>query len=307
MSNSKSQVSVEFLITISLVLLISIVMGALFHNKIILTSNFRKEIVVRDMVRELAENINTICMVGHGHSQYVTLPTSPLGDGSYEISLHRGEASVFIDMEEINKFAPLFTQQIECTMNACWTNKTANKTYLEVRTPQRVRIANLLNSICLQDDLSYNLRQGGNTWRAIPFRGNLVTDFPGVVENSTDLLMYLYLNEDTGTTTLLFKFHEPGAFPGSIINLGFGYDEHNQPTELFAVADNADTVGPDMDWAKWQYTTGLVGGGIEFNPACIYIEITPRTLPIGHGWVWVNSNGERIHLNPNDPVTLIYP
>ncbi|MEA1924735.1 MAG: hypothetical protein U9M95_02595 [Candidatus Altiarchaeota archaeon] len=307
MNNSKSQVSVEFLVTLSLVLLISIVMGALFHNKIILTSNFRKEIVVRDIVRELAENINSICMVGHGHSHYVTLPTSPLGDGSYEISLHSGEASVFIDMEGINKFAPVFTQRIECTMDDCWTNQTASKTYLTVRKPTRVRINNLLDSICLQDDLSYNLEQAGNTWRITPFRGDLVTEFPDVVENSPDLLMYLYLNEDTGTTTLIFKLHEPGAFPGSIINLGFGYDEHNRPTELFAVADNADTTGPDMDWAKWQYTTGLVGGGLEFNPACIYIEVIPRTIPGGHNWVWVNSNGERIHLNTNRPVTLIYP
>jgi len=298
---------VEFLVTISLVLIISIVMGALFHNKIILTSNFKKEIVVREMVRELAENINTICMVGHGHAHYVTLPTSTLGDRSYELSLHHGEASVFIDMGEINKFAPIFTQRIECTMNDCWTNETADKTFLEVRKPTRLRIASLLDSICLQDDLSYNLMQGGNTWRVTPFKGNRVTDFPKVVENSTDLLMYLYLNEDTGTTTLIFKFHEPNIIPGSIINLLFGYDEHNRPTELFAVADNADTAGPDMDWAKWEYTTGLVGGGLEFNPACSYIEITPRTIPAGHGWVWVNSRGESINLNPNDPVTIIYP
>ncbi|OYT53559.1 MAG: hypothetical protein B6U72_05500 [Candidatus Altiarchaeales archaeon ex4484_2] len=297
----------EFLTTISLVLVIAIVMGFLFHNKVILTSNFRKEIVARDIVKELAENINSICVVGHGHSHYVTLPTNPLGDGRYEISLHSDEASVFIDMEDINKFAPTFTQRMECTMGDCWTNQTAGKTYLGVGKPTRVRIANLLDSICLQDDLSYNLGQAGNTWRVIPFRGDRMTEFPGVVENSTDLLMYLYLNEDTGTTTLLFKLHEPGASPGSIINLDFGYDGHKRPTGLFAVADGTAQFDPDMDWAKWQYTTGLVGGGIEFNPACIYLEVTPRTIPAGHDWVWVNPNGERIQLNTNNPVTIIYP
>ncbi len=307
MNKPKSQVSVEFLTTLSLVLLLSIVMGFLFHNKVILTSNFRKEILVRDILLELAENINSISVAGHGHSQYVTLPPNPLGDRSYGISLHSDEASVFMDLEDINKFAPIFTQRIECTMDDCWTNQTAGKTHLEVRMPTRVRVANLLDSVCLQDDLSYNLKQAGNTWRITPFRGDRLAGFPGVVGNSTDLLMYLYLNEDTRTTTLLFKLHEPGASPGSIIDLGFGYDGHKKPRRLFAVADVVAQFDPDMEWVKWQYTTGVVGGGVEFNPACVYIEITPDVLPVGHGWVWVNSNGEKIQLNTNNPVTIIYP
>ena len=282
-------------------------MGLLFHNKIILTSNLKKEVVLRQVIRKLAENINSICVVGHGHSHLVDLPAHMLGNGGYQITLHNNESSVFIKLNDINKFSPTYTEKMECTLDNCFTNQTTGKTKMLVTKPQRIRIANNLDSICLAENLNYNLKQGSTESKIIPFSGKRTSSFPGVVDNSTDLLTYLYLNEDTGTTSLIFKHYEPTSLPADkIIYLNFGYQGHKHPTKQYSTCV-LEQLGPELKWVKWYYNEGLVGGAFEFNPACTYMVIKPNNLSTTLKWVWVNSNGERIELDKKQEINVIYP
>ncbi len=300
MKDLKSQVSIEFLVTLSIILVISIVIGYLFYHKLVIITDIKKEIVAKRIIRGLAENMNDILMVGSGHSHQIILPKDIYGGGKYEIYFHNDEPSIFIKSGKINWFAPIFTQRIGCTMKRC--KYKGNTTNILIENITNIRISNILNSVCLQDNLNYNLKQGKNEWRIIPFRGKMPkTTFPNVTEESEDSIMYLYLNEDTGTISLVFRHGMPGD-GGGTVNIDFHYDGHKPSKTIFTISG---TLTPSM--GHWTWTSGPAGGALEFNPSCIYMRITVDGMT--EKWYWINADGSKIKLDnsPNTTLYIIYP
>ena len=143
---NKGQISLEFLIVTSLVLLILVVMGMVIFQKYSEWSALRLHVTGRNLADNLADGINEISIVGHGYSQYVTLYTRYPGD-EFNVTFKEGNPIVFVE-QEMTWHAPLLTSEVYCCLpNVCET--AGDKTIVHINNTQSMRIINYQNKVYL--------------------------------------------------------------------------------------------------------------------------------------------------------------
>ncbi|MFH0861365.1 MAG: hypothetical protein V1921_09205 [Candidatus Altiarchaeota archaeon] len=117
----KSQVSSEFMIVIVMTMLVLLVMSIIIYQKSIESFRFRIDLGGTRITNQIADNINQIGNVGIGYSQCFTLPAY-ITDREYRVRFYTGEATVFVEVGDPAEWiwsAPLFTSEVECTMDLC--------------------------------------------------------------------------------------------------------------------------------------------------------------------------------------------
>lgn len=143
--NNKGQISLEFLIVTSLVLLVLVVMGLVIFQKYSEWSAMRLHVTGRNLADNLADGINEISIVGHGYSQYVTLYTRFPGD-EFNVTFKKGNPIVFVE-QDMTWHAPLLTSEVYCCLPSCETE--SDKTVLHINATKPLRIINYQNKIYL--------------------------------------------------------------------------------------------------------------------------------------------------------------
>ncbi len=137
----------EFLIVISLVLIIFMIMNLVIYQKYVAVTDLKKNLEGRHTAKTIAENINEISSLGQGYSQYFTLLAAIYGD-SYIVEFYKNEPTVFVK-SEMTWSAPLFTANITCLMNTCET--VGNVTVINVDSTKKVKVSNHEGIIYLED------------------------------------------------------------------------------------------------------------------------------------------------------------
>lgn len=139
----------EFLISVSLILIIFMVMSLVIYQKYVAVTDIKVDIAGRHTANTIAENINEVSSVGHGYSQFFTLPAGIYGY-SYITEFYKNEPTVFVK-SEMTWSAPLFTANITCLMNICETS--GDITRINVNSTKRVRVSNHDGIIYLEDSI----------------------------------------------------------------------------------------------------------------------------------------------------------
>jgi hypothetical protein len=142
---NKGQLSLEFLIVTSLVLLVLIVMGMVVFQKYSEWSALRLHVTGRNIANNLADGINEISIVGHGYSQYVNLYVRYPGD-DFNVTFKKGNPIVFVE-QEMTWHAPLLTSEVYCCTSLC--SVEGDKTMMHINATQAMRIINYRNRIYL--------------------------------------------------------------------------------------------------------------------------------------------------------------
>ncbi|MCK4491075.1 MAG: hypothetical protein KAU03_00520 [Candidatus Altiarchaeales archaeon] len=315
MGDPKSQVSMEFLVTLSIVLLIFIVSLLVLFNKHVASNDLRLEISTKRLANTVADNINEISAVGPGYSQQFTIPGTLYGNREYSLVFYRHETRVEINAGETSS-SPLFTSNVGCSMTICNTS-TKNIT-LTPTNQTRIRLWNSLGGICLQDPLDYNLKQGSTEWRITPFRGkntscsgpNNCSWDPAEVDKYSggDSSIYLYENTKNRTLSLVFRHGSRDVAGNGNVKLNLMHIPGGSRITLSD--DNGELNLSQEPEGNWQWDSAnsddCDGGSIEFPFPCIRIQITPAGISTP-AWRWINASGSTINLNKTEPITLTYP
>lgn len=106
--HKKGQASIEFLVTIALILLLfSIVMFFAF-KKTKESNEFSTLLDAKRFCKSIANNINTIAEQGPGYYKYISIPKTLFGGSSYNISTY----STFVEIAWDSDYSPWSTQII---------------------------------------------------------------------------------------------------------------------------------------------------------------------------------------------------
>jgi hypothetical protein len=142
--NNKAQVSLEYLIVTSLVLLFLVVMGVILYQKYTEWADLRTHLAGRSAANTLAESINQVVIAGDGYWQTFSVRSRYPGD-EFNITFKRNEPTVFIDMQDMTMHAPLLTTNVSCCPPLCTT--AGEKTILHLNTTLSTKVINKRNQI----------------------------------------------------------------------------------------------------------------------------------------------------------------
>ena len=98
-TNNKAQVSLEYLIVTSLVLLFLVVMGVIIYEKYTEWADLRTHLTGRSAANTMAESINQVVTEGDGYWQTLSIRSRYPGD-EFNITFKRNEPTVFIDLHD---------------------------------------------------------------------------------------------------------------------------------------------------------------------------------------------------------------
>jgi uncharacterized protein (UPF0333 family) len=136
----RGQVSLEFLIVTSVVLLVLVVMGIVLYQKYVEYADLRLYVTGRNIANTVAENINQMSMVGDGYSESFTITPRYSGD-EYNITFKKNEPTVFVSVQEMTWQAPLLTTEVYCCLPKICTNY-ADKVVLYLNNTLSTRVIN---------------------------------------------------------------------------------------------------------------------------------------------------------------------
>ena len=137
---NKAQVSLEFLLVTSLVLLVLVVMGIVLYQKYIECSDLRLYVTGRNIANTLAGHINQMSMVGDGYSESFRIQPRYPGD-ELNITFKKKEPTVFVSAQEMTWQAPLLTTEVYCCMPAICQN-SPGKVVLYLNQTRTMRVIN---------------------------------------------------------------------------------------------------------------------------------------------------------------------
>ena len=151
MRKNKAQSSLEFLVTMSFILILLIILGYVIHEKYAKTNDLKLHIVGMRVSKTIADNMNEISSVGDGYSQYFTFPARLYGN-NYTLRFYSQEAGVTVD-SKMTWWAPLFTTKINCGMKECdgMCNKTGREVCMQVNERITAKIVNRGGNVLLGD------------------------------------------------------------------------------------------------------------------------------------------------------------
>lgn len=142
--NSSGQVSLEYLIVTSLVLLFLVVMGVMLYQKYTEWADMRTYLAGRTAAITVAESIDQVTTEGDGYWQTFTIRSRYPGD-DFNITFKPNNPTVFIEMQGMTLHVPLLTSNISCNISACKT--TADETVLHLNNTASLRVINNQNQI----------------------------------------------------------------------------------------------------------------------------------------------------------------
>ena len=143
-TNNKAQVSLEYLIVTSLVLLFLVVMGVIIYQKYTEWADLRTHLTGRTAANTMAESINQVVTAGNGYWQTLSIRSRYPGD-EFNITFKRNEPTVFIDLQDMTMHAPLLTTNISCCLPICTT--VGETTILKLNTTLSTKVINHGNVI----------------------------------------------------------------------------------------------------------------------------------------------------------------
>jgi uncharacterized protein (UPF0333 family) len=143
---NKAQVSLEYLIVTSLVLLFLVVMGVILYQKYTEWADLRTQLVGRSAANTMAESINQVVTAGDGYWQTLSVRSRYKGD-EFNITFKRNEPTVFIDMQDMTMHAPLLTTNITCCLSICVNEPVSGKTILPLNNTLSTKVINRGNVI----------------------------------------------------------------------------------------------------------------------------------------------------------------
>jgi hypothetical protein len=129
----KAQLSTDFVITLSIILLIFIGIAftvSLRHEQMLFVA---RRTYAEDIVEKLALNINSVYLAGDGTAKQVVLPLSLRDDGNYHIDVypseHLLEVTFWFDQQRRHYSYPIITANVTGTLTGI--NSTVNLTNID--------------------------------------------------------------------------------------------------------------------------------------------------------------------------------
>lgn len=117
--NIRAQASLEFLVVMSIIVVIFVIMSLIVYNWLVTSTEFKIQTQGRRIINSLADNINQITIVGDGYSQCFTMTGTIYGDEGYNVTFYGGEPTAFLTSMDITWSAPLATSNIVCLIPEC--------------------------------------------------------------------------------------------------------------------------------------------------------------------------------------------
>ena len=139
MNKRKAQASMEFLVTMSLVLIIFIIIGFVIFQKFNSTTYMKFDIEGQDAANSIADEINGMAIAGDGYYLYFTLPSDIQGM-PYTVSFYVNESVLELNTLDMSWASPLSTTRVNCTMSIC--SFDGKKTIMNVNETRRIKIEN---------------------------------------------------------------------------------------------------------------------------------------------------------------------
>jgi hypothetical protein len=307
-----SQISVEFVTVLGLLLMIFMIAVYVIYLKYTRTNDLKVYVDGLMLVTKIADNINTVNMVGDGYWMFFTIPARLYAFSDYNISFYPGESTVFIKGSTFSKgrtiyfSAPISTKRTECYLKHCNSicNTTGDEACIFVNESIKVRVLRYQGRVFLTEE--YNLMHPGLNEMIVPFEGiqNGYLASTSTAESelvSGNSIMYVYRDLNRNRIDFVLKHNV-----SDVVRLDF-YD-------MMGVVENvlSDDAG-EFDLAvepegSWDYTAGDMDGGmLVFNSTGFRVCIKPVNVPAAADWVWINSDGSRFVLNSNNDVCITYP
>lgn len=152
MNKKKSaQVSMEFLVVFSIILIIFIITSFFLYQKVTQANEIKVNIAGKKISNSIAESINEVFIVGEGFSKILELPEKIFFD-NYLVKFYSQEPSVFVFTERLSWSSPLSTPEINCTMSICsYSNGVTTINVVDLTSTLKIRIVNKDEKIYLED------------------------------------------------------------------------------------------------------------------------------------------------------------
>jgi hypothetical protein len=140
---NKAQASVEFLVVVSMLLILLGVAGMGLYKMYTEYVDLSLEMMGRDITLRTAENINQLVIVGDGYQKNFYLNTRYPGD-EFNITISKTDQGVFVENER-RWSLPLLTNKVYCCNLSCGTD--GENMTVRLNTTQMVRMVNYQNMI----------------------------------------------------------------------------------------------------------------------------------------------------------------
>ncbi|MDD5112048.1 MAG: hypothetical protein PHG85_05850 [Candidatus Altiarchaeota archaeon] len=302
----RAQASIEFMVVLSLVVLILVMMSIFLYQKFVRGDELKIFMHGSRIVSMLADNVNEINTVGDGYSKYITLPETLYGSREYTVRFYQNEPTIYIKGGSFLKgitvtwSAPVSTIKVGCLVTEC--NQDCNKTpadfCMNVNGSMELRATNDRGMVFLT--YPYNIRQGDGKEYIIPVRGNFTYDNESCERGS---FMYIYRNTEDGTDNLVFQHNSSTG--GDRFWIDF-YDIIGELNVTTSDDENELTLTP-FQQARWNLRADECSGGVITFKEGIHMCFAPVNLVNELNWTWLNGDGSIIWLNKSQDLCLSYP
>jgi len=149
MNQEKAQASMEFLVTMSLILMIFSVIGFVIFQKFTSTTYMKFDIEGQDIANSIAEGINWMAIAGDGYYLHLTLPGDIQGM-PYTVSFYANESVLELSALDMSWASPLSTPYVNCSLSIC--SFDGQKTTMNVNESMRIKIENNDEVIYLKNE-----------------------------------------------------------------------------------------------------------------------------------------------------------
>jgi len=294
----------EFLVAVSLVLLIFTITTLILYHRYTRAIDLKVYMDGSRVVNSVAYNLNEIVAVGDGYSQSFTLPGNVYGS-PYNLSFFANEPNVFLSALDFHWSVPIATNSIGCSLKSCTFDRATGELRISVGDTIPAKLTNNNGVVCIGN--IYNLQQGQNGYSIIPYHGgknssydtgtSCMTD-PLNLSLATESVMYFYIHGDE-TVSLIMK-HGVSPVKLDLHDLGGDfYVELSDDAGEFDLSQNPE--------GNWSFTSESYcdGADLRFTSKCFKLCLSP--LEMTDKWYWLNADGSRIKLNNTQEVCLGYP
>ena len=139
MNKRKAQASMEFLVTMSLILMIFSIISFVIFQKFNSTTYMKFDIEGQDTANSIADGINRMAIAGDGYYLYFTLP-GDIQDMPYTVSFYVNESVLELNALDMAWASALSTTHVNCTMSICSSDD--QKTVMNVNETRKIKIEN---------------------------------------------------------------------------------------------------------------------------------------------------------------------
>lgn len=146
-SLGKAQVSIEFLVSFGVILLLFTLFSVIVYQKFVETNEIKIDLKGQRVSNSLAQAINEVYLAGEGASMDFTFPDK-IVLSEYEVRFFDGEPTVFLSTERQSWSSPLLTPYINCTLSQC--SYSAGVTKLKINATLTINLVRREEKIYLE-------------------------------------------------------------------------------------------------------------------------------------------------------------